>query len=223
MNELDSLQIQVKAVSLKDKLVKQKLHKDMKKVVEPVFDTIENTSDSLTKTLTESSKENNKALGNLNSKVLEIKNDRGIIASYLMSHSSNITNLENTTQFKLIKNSNSNRVNDLLKDNSKPNTLHDNLLTFRDTSKLFEIKGDLLKMKTNENYNVDLASLSDKKLVYDSAKQMLFDVKCPGNKNNRYRTLIKLLKSPVSMVFASGVSKTIFLPTDPHELCDRLK
>ena len=30
-------------------------------------------------------------------------------------------------------------------------------------------------------------------------------------------------KSPDIMVFASGVSKTIFLSSDPNELCDRLK
>ena len=34
--------------------------------------------------------------------------------------------------------------------------------------------------------------------------------------------LIKLLKSPGLMVSASGVSKTIFLSSDPDELCDRL-
>ena len=33
--------------------------------------------------------------------------------------------------------------------------------------------------------------------------------------------MIKLLKSPAIM--ASGISKTIFLPSDPDELCDRLK
>ena len=43
-----------------------------------------------------------------------------------------------------------------------PITLHDNLITFRDSNKEFELKRDLLKMITNENYNVDLASLADK-------------------------------------------------------------
>ena len=40
-------------------------------------------------------------------------NDRGILASYLMSPLSKITNPENTRQFKLVKDSNSNGVNDL--------------------------------------------------------------------------------------------------------------
>ena len=51
------------------------------------------------------------------------------------------------------------------------------MITFRDTGKNFESKGDLSKMITNKNYNVDLASLSDKKLMYYFAKEMHFDVK----------------------------------------------
>ena len=78
-------------------------------------------------------------------------------------------------------------------------------------------------MITNNNYNVDLASLQDKKLMYDFAKEMNFDLKAPGNKSTRDRSLIKLLKSPGLMVSASGVSKTIFLSSDPDELCDTLK
>ena len=102
-----------------------------------------------------------------------------------------------------------------------PITLYNNILTFRDTGKEFELKGNLLKMITNKNYNVDHASLSDKKLMYDFAKEMHFDTKALSNKSTRDRTLIKLLKSPAIM--ASSVSKTIFLSSDPNELCDRLK
>ena len=52
---------------------------------------------------------------------------------------------------------------------------------------------------------------------------MNFDKKAQGNKSNRDRTLIKLLKSPGLLVSASGVSKTLFSSSDPDELCDRLK
>ena len=97
------------------------------------------------------------------------------------------------------------------------------MLTFRDTNKQFELKGDLLEMITNSKFNVDLASLSDKKLMYDFAKEMKFGTKAVGNKPIRDRKLIKLLNSPGLMVSASGVSKTIFLTSDPNELCDRLK
>ena len=173
--------------------------------------------------MTENSIENNKAIENLNIKLLEIMNDRGVLATYLMSPFSKITNPEKSSQFKLIKVSNSNRNNDLKINKTKPNTLYNNLLTIRDTGKEFERKGDLLKMITNKNYYVDLASLSDKKLKYDFAKQLDFDVKALGRKSTRDSTLRKVLKSPGLMVSASGVSKTIFLSSDPDELFDRFK
>ena len=95
------------------------------------------------------------------------------------------------------------------------------MLTFPDTNEQFQLKRDLLKMITNKNYNINLASLADKKLMYDFAKEMHFDERRVGIKSTRDRTLIKLLNSPAIM--ASGVSKTIFLSSDPNELCDRLK
>ena len=133
---------------------------------------------------------------------------------------SKITNPKNSSQFKVVKDPSSNRVNDLIR-STIPITSHDNLLTFRDSNKVFELKGDLLKMITNNNYNVDLASISDKKLMYEFAKEMNFDERGQGRKSTRDRTLIKLLNSPAIM--ASGVSKTKFLSSDPNELCDRLK
>ena len=220
LNELASLQNQVKAVRLQDKLAKQDFHEDMKKVFELVTKSLEITSQDITKTITETSNKNNQAIENLNSKLLEIMNDRGILMSYLMSPLSIITNPENTTQFKLVKDSNSNRVNDLKINNSMPITLYNNMLTFRDTGKEFELKGEFLKMITNKNYNVNLASLADKKLMFDFAKEMHFDLKAQGNKSTRDRTLIKLFKSPGLMVSSSGVSKTIFLSSDPDELCN---
>ena len=223
LNELTSLQDQVKAVRLQDKLGKQNFHEDMKKVFEPVTKSLENTSQNITKSITETSIKNNQAIENSNYKLLEIMNDRGMLAPYLMSPLSKITNPENASQFKLVKDSNSNRVNDLKINKTVPITLYNNMLTFRDTGREFELKGDLLKLITNKNYNVDLASLQDKKLMYDFAKEMNFDTKALGNKSTRDRTLIKLLRAPGLIVSASGVSKTIFLSSDPDELCNRLK
>ena len=150
-------------------------------------------------------------------------NDRGILTTYLMSPLSKITNPENTSQFKLVKDHNSNRVNDLKINKTIPVTLYGNILTFRDTNKQIELKGDLLEMITSSKFNVDLASLSDKKLMYDFAKEMHFDTRALGNKSIRDRKLIKLLNSPGLMVSASGASRTIFLPSDLDELCNRLK
>ena len=84
------------------------------------------------------------------------------------------------------------------------------MLTFRDSNKEIELKGDFSRKITNNNYNVNLASLQDKKLMYDFAKEMNFDLKAPGNKSTRDRTLIKLLRAPGLIFFASDVSKTIF-------------
>ena len=98
LDELESLQSQVKVVRLQDKLGKQNFHEDMKKVFEPVTKSQENTSQDITKTITETSIKNNKALEKLNNKLLEEMNDRGILASYLMSSLSKITNPENSTQ-----------------------------------------------------------------------------------------------------------------------------
>ena len=121
-------------------------------------------------------------------------NDRVILASYLLTLLSKMTNPENASQFKLVKDSSSNRINDLLIHNTIPITLYNNLLTFRVTVKEFELTGDLLKLITNKNYNVDLASLSDKILMYDFEKELNFDLKAQGKKSTRDRTLIKITK-----------------------------
>ena len=76
-------------------------------------------------------------------------------------------------------------------------------------------------MITNKKYNVDLVSLADKKIMYEFGKGMHFDVKTQSNKSTRDRTLIKLLES--ADIIASGVSKTIFLSSDPEELCQKFK
>ena len=204
LEELVSLENQVKVVRLQDKLGKQNFQEHKKKVFEPVTKSLENTSQDLTKTIAETSIKNNQAIENLNNKLLEITKDGGILASYLMSPLSNITNPENTTQFTLVEDFNSNRVNDLKINKAKTITLSNNMLTFRVTGKEFELKGELLKMITNKNYNVNLASLQDKKLMYDFAKEMNFDTKALGYKSTRDRTLINLLKSP-------GLLKSWFL------------
>ena len=76
-------------------------------------------------------------------------------------------------------------------------------------------------MITYKNYKVDLASLQNKKLMYDFAKEMNFDLKAQGNKCTR--NPVNLLDSPGLLVFASGFSNTINLSSNPTQLCDRLK
>ena len=50
------LQSQVKAIRLQDKVRKQNFHQDMKKVLEPVTESIENVSEDVTKIVAENSK-----------------------------------------------------------------------------------------------------------------------------------------------------------------------
>ena len=114
MEELASLQNQVKEVRSQDKLGKQNFHENVKKLYEPITDTIKDVSESITKTTSETSIKNNQAIGNLINKLLEIMNDKGILASYLLGPLSKIINPENATQFKLVKDHNSNGVNYLL-------------------------------------------------------------------------------------------------------------
>ena len=178
LNELVSLQKQVK-VRLQDKLGEQNYHQTTHNLFEPVTDAIKNTSENSAG----NSIKNNLALENLNDKLLEILNDRGKIAFYLMSPLSKTTNPENAPQFKLVKDSNSNRVNEFQIDNTISISLYNSLLTSRCTGKKFELKGELLKMITNNKYKVHLASLSDKKYCMILQKEVNFDVKGPGNKS----------------------------------------
>ena len=80
LNELVSLENQVKAVRLQDKLGEQNFHEDMKKVFETLTKSIKDVSEDVAKTMTENSNNNNKAIENLNEKISELMNDKDMIA-----------------------------------------------------------------------------------------------------------------------------------------------
>ena len=50
---------------------------------------------------------------------------------------------------------------------------------------------------------------------------MKIDIKLKGRTSNRDKSMIKILNSPAIM--ASGISNTIFSPSDPNELCEGLR
>ena len=50
---------------------------------------------------------------------------------------------------------------------------------------------------------------------------MKFNIKQKWRKSDRDKSMINLLKSPAIM--ASGISKTIFLSSDPDKHCNRIK
>ena len=64
-------------------------------------DEIKNTSEKIIKTLTENSINNNKAIENLNEKILDLMNDKGMITPYLASSLGNLFKPENKSQFRL--------------------------------------------------------------------------------------------------------------------------
>ena len=121
LEELISLESQVKAVRLQDKLGKQNFHEGMRKVFEPVTNTIENTSENSTKTISETYINNNKAIENLNEKVLELMNDKCMMAPFSASSLVNFFKPENKSQIRLMKDST--KMNDFLINDAIPVTL----------------------------------------------------------------------------------------------------
>ena len=221
LEQLASLQNQVKAVRIQDRVGKQKFHEDMKKLYEPLTDTIKNTSEKITKTITETSVKNTKAIAGLNEKVLELMNEKGLIAPYSASSLVNLFKPENKSQFRLIKDLNSTKMNDFLINDGIPVTLYSIMLISRDSNRSFILDGDLLEAITNYDFIVDHSNQQDRKLMYEFGKEMKFDIEKKGRKSGRDKGFIRLLKSPAIM--ASGISKTIFLSSNANELCDRLK
>ena len=112
-------------------------------------------------------------------------------------------------------------MNDFLINGGIPVTLFSNMTTFSDSDKSFKLDGDLLESMTNYDFNVDHSNQQDRKLIYELANELNFNIKQKGNKSDRDKSITRLLKSPAIM--ASGISRTIILSSDPNELCDSLR
>ena len=112
LNKAISLQKQVQEIRLQNKLGDQNYHEDIKKFFKPMTDEIKNTSENITKTITENSINNNKAIENLNEKILEMMNDKGMIAPYLTTSLVEVFKKDNKIQFRLRKDPNSTKLND---------------------------------------------------------------------------------------------------------------
>ena len=221
LNEAVSSQKQVQEVRLQNKLGDQNYHEDITKFFKPMTDELKNSSEKITRTLTENSINNNKAIENLNEKILELMDEKGMIASYLASSLVEVFKKDNKSQFRLRKDPNSTKMNDFLIHGKIPVTIFSNMITFRDTDKTFRLEGDLLKVRLNHKFNIDHSNQQDRKIIYQFAKEMNYDIKSIGRPSTRHNSMIRLLDQPAIM--ASGISKTIILSSDPNELCDRLK
>ena len=106
--------------------------------------------------------------------------DWGKLSSDFLAPLSKITNPEHTSQFKLVKSPDSNKFIDILIGKIIPVTINDTLYTFRDAVKKFELEKELVKTATYKKYNVDLAKLPDKKLMFEFGQEVYFEEKALG-------------------------------------------
>ena len=67
-------------------------------------------------------------------------NDKVMIAPYIVSSLVNLFKPENTCQYKLMKDPNTNRMNDFLIKEGILVSLYSNMLTFRDSNKPFKLE-----------------------------------------------------------------------------------
>ena len=111
----------------------------MKKVFKPIANTLKSTSETICNTITETSIKNIKAISDLKEKILELMNDKGMIAPYLASSLVNLFKPENKSQFRLRKDVNSTKINDFLIQGKIPVSLHSNMITFRGSNKSFKL------------------------------------------------------------------------------------
>ena len=101
---------------------------------------------------------------------MHLRNDKVMIDLHLATSLVNLFTLENTLQFKKIKDQNSNSMNDFLIIASIPVTQYSKILTFRDSNKSFKLDGGLLKAMTNYNFNVAPSTPQERKLMYEFGK-----------------------------------------------------
>ena len=198
LNDAISLQNQLKIVRLQDKLGKQNFHENMEEVFEPLTNTLKKTSENITKAVTETSVDNIKAIENLNEMILELMNDKGLIAPYLASSLVEVFKKDNKSQFRLRKDPNSTKINDFLIHGTVPVTIFSDMMVFRDSNKSFRLEGDLLKVITNYKFNVDHSSPQYKKLIYEFAKEMNYDTKSTGRPSVRHNSMVRLLDHQLS-------------------------
>ena len=88
-----------------------------------------------------------------------------MMAPFLASTSVNLFKPENKSQFILIKDFNSRKMNDFLIQGNIQVYLYSDMLTFRDSNKSFILDRDLLKKVTNYNFNVDHSNQQDRKTI----------------------------------------------------------
>ena len=116
-----------------------------------------------------------------------------MIAPYLLSCLVNLLEPENKSQYKLIKDQNSCRIIDFLIITSTPFTLKCKMLIFGSSNISFKLDEDLLETMTNYHFNVDHSKPHDRKLNFELAKEIKYNIRQKGRKSSRDESVIRLL------------------------------
>ena len=146
-------------------------------------------------------------------------NDKGRIAPYLASSLVMLFKPEKSL-FRVIKDLNSTKMNEVLINGGIPVTLFSSMLTFTASNKSFKFDGDLLETMKNFDFNVSHSIPQDQRLIHEFGKEMDFNIRQKGRKCHGDKSLMKLIRSPAIM--ASGISTKV-LPSHLNEVCERWK
>ena len=131
------------------------------------------------------SKATRKAIADLKEKSSDLINDKVINASYSVNPLSKVSKAENESQFEIEKNLDSNKVNVFLRNATILLFLCIMMLTFRHNIKTFQLKGDTLKMITDNNFNVgSVEDLRYPKLMFEFGRKLNFDGGRVSKKNS---------------------------------------
>ena len=139
-------------------------------------DIVKDVSYKITKTRTETSIRNNIGLDSLNENVLELMNDKCMIAPFLASSLLDLFKTEIKSQFELVKDSNSIRMSAFFINTSVPIILYKNMLTSIDTNQFFKLDVDFLKTIEEYDFSVSHSNPEDQELIYEFGEKN-FDIK----------------------------------------------
>ena len=120
-------------------------------------------------------------------------NDKGLIAPFLSSSLVNLFKPGNKSQVRLKKELNSTKLNDFLIHGSIPVSLYSNIITFRDSNKSFRLHEDLLKLIKIQQFNADHSTPRDRKIFFEFAREVNYDVKSRGRPRPRHNSIKKNL------------------------------
>ena len=157
---------------------------------------------------------------NVHVKILELLNKNGIIQWSLITPKEKLLVLTNGSQFRLYHDPDSDKWNDLVMNGEKV-TKYDDKIFFKNSGKIFALRGDVLKLNTDDKFNT--TNSPDGKPIIEFMDEIRFDVHARG-KNLRDKNLIKsnFQKSASLASWLKRSERPVFIPEKSNEIYDRL-